>query len=244
MKWLNLLILITLISSCKKPEQRACFKKSGELSSRIYEFGSFNQLHLKEHLTYKLVQDSTNKVLVRGGSNLLNFVGVMGENGVLTIENKNRCNYLRSYEIPEVEIHYTKLINILFEGTERLYNEDTLITDYLTITLRDGAGHMELNVNAIDVNAINTHGWGRLTLKGETQSLRANLMGDGKFDFSQVTAINQIKLITSSSVDQRVNAAGIPLHVELNGVGNVYYYGLPSVINTVQYGKGKLINVQ
>jgi hypothetical protein len=27
-------------------------------------------------------------------------------------------------------------------------------------------------------------------------------------------------------------------------VGNVYYYGLPSVINTVQYGKGKLINVQ
>jgi hypothetical protein len=103
---------------------------------------------------------------------------------------------------------------------------------------------MELNVKAIDVNAINTHGWGRLTLKGETQSLRANLMGDGKFDFSQVTAINQIKLITSSSVDQRVNAAGIPLHVELNGVGNVYYYGLPSVINTVQYGKGKLIKVQ
>ena len=244
MKWLNLLVLIALVISCKKPEQRACFKKSGELSSRIYEFGSFNQLHLKEHLTYKLVQDSTNKVLVRGGSNLLNFVEVMGENGVLTIENKNRCNYLRSYEIPEVEIHYTKLINILFEGTERLYNEDTLITDYLTLTLRDGAGHMELNVKAIDVNAINTHGWGRLTLKGETQSLRANLMGDGKFDFSQVTAINQIKLITSSSVDQRVNAAGIPLHVELNGVGNVYYYGLPSVINTVQYGKGKLINVQ
>ena len=244
MKWLNLLVLIALVISCKKPEQRACFKKSGELSSRIYEFGSFNQLHLKEHLTYKLVQDSTNKVLVRGGSNLLNFVEVMGENGILTIENKNRCNYLRSYEIPEVEIHYTKLINILFEGTERLYNEDTLITDYLTITLRDGAGHMELNVKAIDVNAINTHGWGRLTLKGETQSLRANLMGDGKFDFSQVTAINQIKLITSSSVDQRVNAAGIPLHVELNGVGNVYYYGLPSVINTVQYGKGKLIKVQ
>jgi hypothetical protein len=244
MKWFNLLILIALVCSCKKPEQRACFKKSGELSIRTYDFGSFNQLHLKEHLSYKLIQDSTNKVIVRGGNNLLNFVEVIGENGQLTIENKNRCNYLRSYEIPEVEIHYTKLINILFEGTEHLYNEDTLITDYLTLTLRDGAGHMELNVKAIDINAINTHGWGHLTLKGETQSLRANLMGDGKFDFSQVTAINQIRLITSSSVDQRVNAAGIPLHVELNGVGNVYYYGLPSVINTVQYGKGKLINVQ
>ena len=244
MKWFNLFLISILVFSCKKPEDRSCFKKSGELSARTYYFGAFNQLHLKEHITFKLVQDSTNKVLVRGGNNLLNFIEVVGENGLLTIQNKNRCNYLRSYEIPEVEIHYTKLINILFEGTERLYNEDTLITDYLTITLRDGAGHMELNVNAIDVNAINTHGWGRLTLKGETQSLRANLMGDGKFDFSQVTAINQVKLITSSSVDQRVNAAGIPLHVELNGVGNVYYYGLPSVINTVQYGKGKLIKVQ
>jgi hypothetical protein len=243
MKWFNLLILITLAYSCKKPDQRACFKKSGELSIRTYDFGSFSQLHLKEHLSYKLIQDSTNKVLVRGGNNLLNFVEVRGELGLLTIENKNRCNYLRSYEIPEVEIHYTKLINILFEGTEHLYNEDTLITDYLTLTLRDGAGHMELNVQAIDVNAINTHGWGRLTLKGETQTLRGNLMGDGKFDFSQVTASNQVKLITSSSIDQRVNAAGVPLNVELNGIGNVYYYGLPSLINNVQYGSGKLIKV-
>jgi hypothetical protein len=244
MKRFNLLILIALVCSCKKPEQRACFKKSGELSIRTYDFGSFNQLHLKEHLSYKLVQDSINKVIVRGGNNLLNFVEVIGENGQLTIENKNRCNYLRSYEIPEVEIHYTKLINILFEGTERLYNEDTLITDYLTLTLRDGAGHMELNVQAIDINAINTHGWGRLTLKGETQTLRGNLMGDGKFDFRQMSASNHVKLITSSSTDQWVKADGIPLNVELNGIGNVYYYGLPSVINKVQYGEGKLINVQ
>jgi hypothetical protein len=69
-------------------------------------------------------------------------------------------------------------------------------------------------------------------------------MGDGKFDFSQMKASNYVKLITSSSIDQRVKADGIPLNVELNGIGNVYYYGLPSVINTVQYGEGKLINVQ
>jgi len=243
MKWFKWLILISLIVSCKKPENRRCFKNSGELAIIVYEFGAFNQLQLKEHLSYKLIQDSTNKVVVRGGNNLLNFVEVIGENGVLSITNKNRCNYLRSYEIPTVEIHYTKLINILFEGTERLYNEDTLITDYLTLTLRDGAGEIDLNVKAIDVNAINTHGWGRLTLKGETQSLRGNLMGDGKFDFSQITSTSQLKLITSSSIDQRVKADGIHLSVELNGVGNIYYYGTPSVINIVQYGTGTLIKM-
>ena len=243
MKPFNHLILIALVFSCGKPEERACFKKSGEMAIKVNEFGAFNQLHLKEHLSYKLIQDSTNKVLVRGGNNLLNFVEVMAENGVLTVENKNRCNYLRSYEIPEVEIHYTKLINILFEGTERLNNEDTLITDYLTLTLRDGAGHMNLNVKAMDINAINTHGWGSLTLRGETQSLRGNLMGDGAFDFSQLVATNQVKLITSSSMNQEVRAQGIPLSVELNGIGNVYYYGTPSVINKVQYGTGQLIKM-
>jgi hypothetical protein len=243
MKPFNLLILIALAFSCRKPEERACFKKSGEMGIKVHEFGAFNQLHLKEHLTYKLIQDSTNKVLVRGGNNLLNFVEVMAEDGVLTVKNKNRCNYLRSYEIPEVEIHYTKLINILFEGTERLYNEDTLITEYLTLTLRDGAGHMNLNVKAMDINAINTHGWGSLTLRGETQSLRGNLMGDGSFDFSQLVATNLVKLITSSSMNQEVRAQGIPLSVELNGIGNVYYYGTPSVINKVQYGTGQLIKM-
>lgn len=243
MKPFNLMILIALAFSCRKPEERACFKKSGEMAIKVYEFGAFNQLHLNEHLTYKLIQDSTNKVLVRGGNNLLNFVDVMAENGVLTVENKNRCNYLRSYEIPEVEIHYTKLINILFEGTEHLYNEDTLITDYLTLTLRDGAGHMNLNVKAMDINAINTNGWGSLTLRGKTQSLRGNLMGDGTFDFSQLSATNQVMLITSSSIDQLVNAEGVPLSVELNGIGNVYYYGTPSVINKVQYGTGQLIKM-
>jgi hypothetical protein len=69
-------------------------------------------------------------------------------------------------------------------------------------------------------------------------------MGDGKFDFSQITSTNQVKLITASSMDQQVNAASIPLSVELNGIGNVYYYGLPSLINNVQYGSGKLIKVQ
>lgn len=244
MRLLNILIFSILLFSCKKAEDRACFKNLGELSGRTYAFGTFNQLHLKEHIVYKLIQDSTNKVVVRGGNNLLNFVEVSGEHGVLTVVNKNRCNYLRSYEIPEVEIHYTKLINILFEGTERLYNEDTLITDYLTITLRDGAGHMDLKVKATDINAVNTHGWGSLTLKGKTQTLRGNLMGDGKFDFSQLSATNQVKLITSSSVDQQINAEGVPLNVELNGIGNIYYYGQPSVINTVQYGSGKLIKKQ
>jgi len=244
MKWLNVLLICLLIFGCKKPEARSCFKKSGEYSEKKIAFGSFNQLNLKEHVEYKLIQDSLNCVLIKGGKNLLDFIEVIGEQGVLSIKNRNRCNYLRHYEVPMVEIHYTKLINILFEGTERLYNEDTLITDYLTLTLRDGAGRIDLNVKALDINAINTHGWGGLTLRGHTETLRANLMGDGIFNFKGLSIQTEAKLITSSSVDQQISVNAIPFSVELNGVGNVLYYGMPTVLNQSIYGKGKLIHIQ
>ena len=244
MKWINVLLISILIAGCEKPEARSCFKKSGEYSEKKVTFGSFNQLFLKEHIEYKLIQDSLNFVIIKGGKNLLDFIDVTSEQGLLSIKNRNRCNFLRHYEVPVVEIHYTKLINILFEGTERLYNEDTLITDYLTLTLRDGAGRMDLNVKALDINAINTHGWGGLTLRGQTGTLHANLMGDGVFDFKDLNVQTEAKLITSSSVDQYIAVNAIPFSVELNGVGNVLYYGMPTVLNKSIYGKGKLIHVQ
>ena len=241
MRPIKLLIVIVLFASCKKQEDRSCFKRSGEMAVQTYAFGDFNRLFLKEHIRYRLIQDSTNCIVVRGGKNLLNFILVDGEGGLISIQNKNRCNYLRKYEVPTVEIHYTRLINILFEGTEELITEDTMLVDYLTLTLRDGAGIMNMKVKAQDINVVNTHGWGSVILNGETNTLRCNAMGDGRFDCRNLKVNQSIQWITSSSVDHYLNAPGIPLQVELNGIGNIFYHGTPSLIQKSRYGSGDLI---
>lgn len=242
--WKIVVVLIGALwlSACKKPEDRSCFKRSGELSERTVFLGNFNRLDLRERMKFVLIQDSTNKVVIQGGKNLLNFVEVTENEGLVTVLNQNRCNYWRNYAMPTVEIHFSQLINLKFEGTERLYNQDTLITDYLTLTLKDGGGTVDLKVKAIDIKAENTYGWGNLVLHGSTQSLRANLMGDGAFNFQKLKVTNELKILTVSSRDQQIRADGIPLQVQIDGVGNVRYWGIPSGISLNNYGSGALIN--
>ena len=79
-------------------------------------------------------------------------------------------------------------------------------------------------------------------MHGSTQSLRANLMGDGAFDFKGLKVSNALKILTVSSRDQKIGADGIPLQVQIDGVGNVRYWGIPSGISLNNYGSGALIN--
>jgi len=191
-----------------------------------------------------LIQDSTNKVVIKGGENLLQLIEISNVDGLLTIKNKNRCNYLRKYEVPLVEIHLTKIINMHLEVSGTLTNQDTLVTDYLTITARDGAGNFDLTVKAIDIKAENTYGWANLTLKGETQTLRANLMGDGFFDMKELNITHSLNILSVSSRDQCIRAEGIALKVQIDGIGNILYWGNPSAVFYNKYGKGNLIKQQ
>jgi hypothetical protein len=241
--WYCIVILIWL-TACKKAPYRSCFKTSGNESERTVTVGDFNRLFLSERMNFVLIQDSTNQVVVKGGENLLQLIEITNEDGLLTITNKNRCNYLRNFDVPLVEIHLTKLVNLHIEGSEKLTNKDTLFTDYLTLTLRDGAGTVDLTLKTIDIKAENTYGWANLTLKGETQTLRANLMGDGCFDVKQLNVTNSLKILTVSSRDQSIRAEGISLQAQIDGIGNILYWGTPSNIFCNKYGTGNLIKQQ
>jgi hypothetical protein len=241
MKSIALLFSLLLLGACKKPEHRACFKKSGTPAVQDIALNSFNRLHLKEHLSYVLVPDTVSKVVLQGGKNLLGFVEVVQDGSLITISNKNRCHFLRDYDYPTVEIHYQSLINIQYEGTETLTNRDTLKTNYLVLTLKDGAGSLDLCLDVVDVKVDNTHGWGKATLRGKASFCKVNLMGDGSFDGRGLAVSTDYKLISSSSLNQYLSAPNIPLEVEIRGIGNVYYYGTPSTLYFSRYGTGNLI---
>lgn len=232
---------LCLLAACKKAENRSCMKKSGNYDELEIPLSPFNQLHLREHLSYELIPDSVSKVVVKGGKNLIGFIEVIQDGNLITISNKNRCHFLRNYDYPKVEIHYKSLMNILYEGTETLTNRDTLKTNYLVLTTKDGAGSMDLCIDVIDVKLDNTHGWGKATLRGKTSTCNVNLMGDGSFDGRELSVSTRFNMISASSVNQYLSAPSIPLFVEIKGIGNVYYLGTPSSINLSRYGAGNLI---
>ena len=237
-----LFLLLAVFSSCRKPSERPCWKKSGSFAVKEIQLDDFNRLFLKEHISYTLIQDSTNKIVIKGGENLIGFIHVQGEDGLVSISNNNKCNFFRKYEVVEVEIHFTSLVNILFEGTETLNCADTLNVNYLTVTLRDGGGSMDLLVNALDIRTDLTNGWGDLVLRGNTNTASYQALGNGFVEARDLQVRDSINFISSSSTIQKINTSNCKLKVEINGIGDIWYYGLPTAISKHEYGKGKLID--
>lgn len=237
------LLVCTLLFSCKKPENRSCFKSIGTIVSKEIYLNEFDKLILNEHLTYTIIQDSANKVVLTGGKNLLNHVELnLNENQLLEIKNKNKCNFLRNYKKKiNVEIHLKSLVNIEFIGTDSLKNLGELHVDYFTLVVKDGAGSVKLNVNAKYVNAIVTGGFGDFTLTGKSDAAKLIVNGNGYCNTKDLQIKDSLIVISNSAAPIWINASNTLFKCQIKNNGDIFYKGSPSKIEFINLGKGNLI---
>ncbi len=235
--------IITMLTACKKPEERTCFKRTGEIDTMELTISAFDKLFLHEHLAYELIQDSLDKVVLIGGENLLGLIELSLVDGKLDISNKNRCNFLRDYQKKvKVEIHFTNIINIHYEGTDSMINKDTIQFQWLTFLIRDGAGPVKLNFNAQFINTIVSHGWGDFTFKGTVDQANFNLRSNGFCDTYGLKIRDSLTVISNTQGTVKINAHGAKLKAQTEADGNILYKGVPSIIEFNQYGNGDLID--
>jgi hypothetical protein len=241
--FLALFFLISVLFACKKPNERACWKSAGEQTAKVIPVANFSKLELYEHIKYTLIQDSMDFIEIKAGRNLIDLIDVASLNSVLKIENKNKCNFLgyKKRKV-EVEIHFKSLTAIYFKGTDSLIGKGKLNFDKLTVEIEDGAGSLSFDLNANGLNFLNPHGWGDFTLKGATKSLRVDVDGSGYFDTRGLEVQDSIAVISLSPISSKVNAASCKLKVELNGEGDLWYYGIPSILLKNEYSKGRVID--
>jgi Putative auto-transporter adhesin, head GIN domain len=239
-----LIICLVLLgfTACKKPENRKCFKSTGEDTTLEIPLSEFNRLKLHPHVSYILIQDSTDKVVITGGKNVVNLVECKVEDELLEITNKNKCNFLRNAKRELlVEIHFTNIINIHYEGSEFLKSEGTLNLEYFTLMVRDGAGPVNLTLNSKVIDADISHGWGDYTFHGTTETARISARSNGFCDVYDLTITDSVYVASDTSGHLRVRAEGIPLYGYIKSGGDIFYKGNPSVINVTRTGSGELI---
>ena len=223
-----LMVMGFLVFSCKKPENRTCFKLLGSEITKEIPLASFDRLDLREHVEYVLIQDSLDKVVLKGGKNLLNLIETRVENGTLTIENKNRCGFLRdAKKVVVAEIHFTKLINVRFIGTEPLTSQGSIYTDYFTFYSRDGAGDVALNIHAIQIDAEANHGWCNFTFTGFVQKSLICSKSNIYCDVSGLTVTYSIYVASETVGDIKINADNLVIHGYITESGNILYKGNP-----------------
>ena len=243
MKW-TLLILISLtVLSCKKAEDRRCFKSAGDEVTIERPVESFDKIYVGPNIKITLVQDSLDKVVITGGENLVNFISSDVTDGQLRIENNNSCNFLRSYKHEiNVEIHFSSLNEFYFEGTKPVTNLGTIESSNLIVVIRDGAGEVNLNVDCGNLNVTVTNGWGNFKVSGNTINLHLDIRSNGFGNTNNLNVAQNVDVASDSGGVIEVNAEGAVLKAQTTSSGDIWYIGTPLDLQFAQYGAGELIN--
>lgn len=241
--WLFGGLILVAVTACKKPENRTCFKSWGEETIRVVPLAAFHELELKEHLTYILVQDSTNALVVKAGKNMVNLVeGNVDENGVLQIENKSKCRFLRNKKKHVVvEIHFTTIDKMAYGGTETLTTQGMLVLDQFQLLIRDGAGPVKMAMNANWVDADITNGYGDYTFTGQAHYARISAKSNGFCDVTGLQVSDSMFVVSETVAPMKINGNNIPVRGYLKGSGNIYYTGTPQSIQIVKTGSGNML---
>ena len=233
-------ILLSL-ESCKKEEDRSCVKFVGAEQVKIIDLPFFNKLQLYERIKFELVQDSVNKVILKGGENLLNKIDVKISEDTLIINNNNKCNFLRNYsKIVIAEIHFKELIGLRYFGTELLTNKGVLNLPWFYLSLESSSGSVNLQLNSNVIYA-SSGNYGDYNLAGKTNVAYIYNNSNGYCNTYNLLVKDSIKVSSKTMGIMKVNADNTFLNAEIKNGGNIFYKGTPSSILLKKTGKGELI---
>lgn len=243
MRIIGYIAIVLLLFSCKKAEERSCFKGVGNPSSEeILLSENFDTLYLKDDLIFEIIPDTLNKIELIGGRNLLNHIGVNLAQGKLQIENNNRCNFLRNLsERVTAKIHLKELHYLDYEGTSSLTFLDTLYSGELRVYNKDGAGSIHLLVDVGYLEVVIKYGWADFTVAGTSGytylACNTNSFCDARLLRPQIG----LNVLSMTQGDMYVNAHNTIFTARIKRAGNIRFVGEPSELNLIQTGEGQLI---
>ncbi len=237
-----IVIIGGLLSACKDkigPEE--CFMAAGKSGSREIVVNDFTSIIAKDRLVFRITQDTTQpqKVVLKGGGNVIKNVSVAVDNGQLIIDDRNVCNWTRDFSKKIiVEINCKTLHGITLNDAAEIEFTDTLQSDSLVVFQRStGRVNLAVKIGKFEVNHEAT---GTLDVKGYAAIFVPVMFDAGKLDarnlqgdytFAYHYGINELHVKPFKVLYALVGNSGNilyyaepieqPLKVERLGSGNV-----------------------
>lgn len=241
MRGMIIVISLMLLAGCKKPADRRCLKGTGELTSVEIELDSVNSFELYKNMNFVFYQDSFRKIVVKGGENMVNHIEIIQDNGIVSIQNRSTCNFLRNQSSDvTIEIHYPYFKNIYAEVTDSLRFADQIVSDSLFIMLRNGGGYSYLNLSTDFLRVNNSYGTGNYVLVGNANRAEVKVQNNGYADATGFIAPSMF-VYSNSTADLKVNLEGCSALVKVEGTGNIRYLGAPFSVVLENPGDGEFL---
>ncbi|MBI2280212.1 MAG: DUF2807 domain-containing protein [Bacteroidetes bacterium] len=237
----KLIILFTIGSlfvSCDK--ENTCVKTSGDtITEERAVSQSFENIELNDKINLIIRQDSVFSLKVVGGANLMPLITTEVAANQLIIKSDNKCSFLRSYDEPiNVFLSVPNLKKITYKGQGNISSGNMLVYPDFTIESDKGTGSINLSLTTNNLRILQHTGPADFTVVGSSKYTYLYTNGNGWFYFENF-----------SSDDTHVNTAGTGdaivrsnnnLLVELYAIGNVYYYGNPTLTVSHHTGSGEV----
>lgn len=243
---LGIILLTLLLFSCKKEEDRRCFKSIGETESLTISLPTLHSFKLTGRLKYVFIQDSLHKVVIKGGENIIKHISFdYDSDSVLTISDQNKCHFLRKQnDLTTVEIHVSDLKYIHIQSGDSIASRGTLKVETLNIEVSDGSSSVNLD---LDVNTINTYarfGFCDLNYSGKANFCNNNFEHNNQLNATQLKVTQSIFVYHKSAQNIKVDASNCELTGTIFSNGNIMYKGVPTVTDVEKIsGKGQLIKI-
>lgn len=235
--------LLLLFASCEKAENRTCWKSSGKQTEKIVPLADFNLLEIGQHLNVTLIQDTENFAVIKGAEKLINLIETKVESSKLTLLNKNKCNFLRSYKKKDIHVflHFKELINIEYDGSETLDSEGVLVIDNLTFYVKDGAGTINLNLKSNYVFASVGKGYSDLNFTGTTNYANFKITSNAYCNMNDFLIQDSIDFISNTVVPCKININNAKSRIQSETTGDIIYRGAPLSLKKNEFSSGKII---
>jgi len=234
---LIVLIVSIVFSSCEKNN---CLSSAGDTVQEERMLGTFQ--YIETYGTFKLYlkNDTVHKVTVEAGNKLIPFIETKVENGILTIKDLNKCNFMKGYRDKKIYISVDTLKELNINNASDLYTVDTFKTYSLKVRFLSELGYCDLNIDAYSFQLQIWYASGDFKVKGNAYSAYLNTESTA---FIYADSLNNTSCaVNTNSMGDVYFKAGRWMYITIRNSGNIYYTGKPEEIFIKELsGSGKLI---
>lgn len=218
------LIIAVSASGCREIFGKR-IRGNGNIQSENRNMGSFDGVSVSGAMKVFVKQDSAASVRIETDANLLEYVEVRNEGGMLKIKEREGVN-LRSSRGINVYVAGSNFKNFKASGACDINSENTIQSSQPLAIDLSGACNTKMDLNAPAVS-VELSGAGNVDLKGQTKDLKLRGSGSSEFDCFDLMA-ERVEVRMSGAGDADVFAS-VNLDVNVSGAGSVRYKGNASV---------------
>ena len=232
-----IVFLLSTTLSCAQWGNGKKVKGDGNVTTINRSTKSYDGVKAAGPMDFELVQGSEGEIIIKGDSNLMEYIITEVKDNKLVVKTKDGYN-LRPSQTILITIPYESISSVSLAGSGDIENSGTITSDEFKVSLA-GSGDINLNVESKNLESA-IAGSGDIKLKGSTNNLTTKITGSGDFDGKELNSTNVTAKITGSG-NANVVCNG-ELNARITGSGDVKYSGKPTNKDTKITGSGSVSN--